>query len=45
MSWRNSLGGVEGVRKGCVAAFASTFGGADTERRVLLVADTPRRIR
>jgi 1-acyl-sn-glycerol-3-phosphate acyltransferase len=31
------VGGVEGVRKGCVAAFASTFGGADTERLVLLV--------
>jgi 1-acyl-sn-glycerol-3-phosphate acyltransferase len=30
------VGGVEGVRKGCVAAFASTFGGADTERLVLL---------
>jgi 1-acyl-sn-glycerol-3-phosphate acyltransferase len=31
------VGGVEGVRKGCVAAFPSTFGGADTERLVLLV--------
>ena len=31
------VGGVEGVRKGCVAAFASTFGGADTERLVVLV--------
>jgi 1-acyl-sn-glycerol-3-phosphate acyltransferase len=31
------VGGVQGVRKGCVAAFPSTFGGADTERLVLLV--------
>ncbi len=31
------VGRVEGVRKGCVAAFPSTFGGADTERLVLLV--------
>jgi 1-acyl-sn-glycerol-3-phosphate acyltransferase len=31
------VGGVEGVRKGCVAAFPSTFDGADTERLVLLV--------
>jgi 1-acyl-sn-glycerol-3-phosphate acyltransferase len=31
------VGGVEGVRKGCVAAFPSTFGGASTERLVLLV--------
>jgi 1-acyl-sn-glycerol-3-phosphate acyltransferase len=31
------VGGVEGVRKGCAAAFPSTFGGADTERLVLLV--------
>ena len=31
------VGGVEGVREGCVAAFASTFGGAGTERLVLLV--------
>ena len=31
------VGGVEGVRKGCVAAFPSTFGGAGTERLVLLV--------
>jgi 1-acyl-sn-glycerol-3-phosphate acyltransferase len=31
------VGGVEGVRKGCVAAFPSTLGGASTERLVLLV--------
>jgi 1-acyl-sn-glycerol-3-phosphate acyltransferase len=31
------VGGVEGVRKGCVAAFPSTLGGAGTERLVLLV--------
>ena len=31
------VGGVEGVRKGGVAAFPSTFGGTDTERLVLLV--------
>jgi 1-acyl-sn-glycerol-3-phosphate acyltransferase len=31
------VGGVQGVRKGCVAAFPSTFGGASTERLVLLV--------
>ncbi|MGH6833708.1 MAG: fatty acyl-AMP ligase, partial [Methyloceanibacter sp.] len=31
------VGGVEGVRKGCVAAFPSTFAGAGTERLVLLV--------
>ncbi|MGH6804467.1 MAG: AMP-binding protein [Methyloceanibacter sp.] len=31
------VGGLEGVRKGCVAAFPSTFGGASTERLVLLV--------
>ena len=31
------VGGLEGVRKGCVAAFPSTFDGADTERLVLLV--------
>src|SRR5919106_4043482 len=31
------VGGVEGVRKGCVAAFPSTLGSAETERLVLLV--------
>ena len=31
------VGGLEGVRKGCVAAFPSTVGGAGTERLVLLV--------
>jgi len=31
------VGGVEGVRKGCVAAFPSTSDGANTERLVLLV--------
>jgi 1-acyl-sn-glycerol-3-phosphate acyltransferase len=31
------VGGVEGVRKGCVAAFPSTLGDAGTERLVLLV--------
>ncbi|MHA1179671.1 MAG: AMP-binding protein [Alphaproteobacteria bacterium] len=31
------VGGVDGVRKGCVAAFPSKSGGADTERLVLLV--------
>ena len=31
------IGGVEGVRKGCVAAFPSALGGAGTERLVLLV--------
>jgi 1-acyl-sn-glycerol-3-phosphate acyltransferase len=31
------VGGLEGVRKGCVAAFPSTVGGAGTERIVLLV--------
>lgn len=31
------VGGLEGVRKGCVAAFPSTLGGAGTERLVLLV--------
>ena len=31
------VGGVEGVRRGCVAAFPSTLGGAGTERLVLLV--------
>ncbi|MCK5712361.1 MAG: AMP-binding protein, partial [Hyphomicrobiaceae bacterium] len=31
------VGGVDGVRKGCVAAFASTSEDADTERLVLLV--------
>ena len=31
------VGGVEGVRKGCVAAFPSTLDGAGTERLVLLV--------
>jgi 1-acyl-sn-glycerol-3-phosphate acyltransferase len=31
------VGRVDGVRKGCVAAFASTLDGADAERLVLLV--------
>jgi 1-acyl-sn-glycerol-3-phosphate acyltransferase len=31
------VGGVEGVRKGCVAAFPSALGAAGTERLVLLV--------
>jgi 1-acyl-sn-glycerol-3-phosphate acyltransferase len=31
------VGGLEGVRKGCVTAFPSTLGGAGTERLVLLV--------
>jgi 1-acyl-sn-glycerol-3-phosphate acyltransferase len=31
------VGGVEGVRKGCVAAFPSTLGDTGTERLVLLV--------
>lgn len=31
------IGSVEGVRKGCVAAFPSTVGSTDTERLVLMV--------